>query len=57
MATSPQWLERTETVYQKRLQKISEVWTSAGTASKRFKGIQSLVDIVRVERFKLESSW
>ena len=45
MATSPQWLERTETVYQKRLQKISEVLISEGTASKRFKGIQSLVDM------------
>lgn len=45
MATSLQWLERTETVYQKRLQKISEVLISEGTASKRFKGIQSLVDM------------
>ena len=45
MATSPQWLERAETVYQKRLQKISEVLISEGTASKRFKGIQSLVDM------------
>ena len=44
MQCSAKWLERAETVYQKRLHKIGEVLSSEGSASKRFKGIQWLID-------------